>query len=585
MTSVENVFPHGGPRQSEYEYLFAIAHKRFPETLTNAEIQVLQHTVSSSELPSPEKYAACPETSYGTDTPRPEVRAAFLSWLATDLEARPYIPAKGLRVYSSTITGELDLSDQLQLPILDFRRCTAKDGINLADSQTNRLIFADCLLEKGIEASGLVVRGPVFLRRTVSQGQIRFVNATIESNLEWDGVKLNATKDALRLDGATIRGNVYFNESATIQGSEIVSEKFESLGHIMMLGTKVGGDVVCTGAKLSDTKFALTMDGAHITGNVLLNGGLQCPGTIRLLGCRIEGDLNFLGAKVNEVLCPNMVLSGDLKWCGVEKSELTSLDLRGARLKALRDDMASWPAQGNLELENLVYDTVILHDNQTNKQLDENQFNLAQEQPLNVAGRIAWLKLQSPTGRLRAQPWVQLSRHLESTNDKAGARKVLYDFHCLQAAGETWIFQRRVSIFLAWLEENPYRILWLVSVTLLIGTLIFSAADRSGAMISTAREKDGQPLAQTALKYYPPFSPFVYTLENALPLVKLGADDMWTPDPAHAGKAWFPQYPSLHWLRWFNSYGFLVNARRFIILFGWFQAAVLGAALTSRFKS
>jgi hypothetical protein len=43
--------------------------------------------------------------------------------------------------------------------------------------------------------------------------------------------------------------------------------------------------------------------------------------------------------------------------------------------------------------------------------------------------------------------------------------------------------------------------------------------------------------------------------------------------------------PSLNWLGWFNSYGFLTVTRWVIILLGWFQAAVLGAALTNRFKS
>ena len=98
-------------------------------------------------------------------------------------------------------------------------------------------------------------------------------------------------------------------------------------------------------------------------------------------------------------------------------------------------------------------------------------------------------------------------------------------------------------------------------------------------MITTTRDKDGRPLAGGALVHCPPFQPFIYTLENAVPLVKLGMDDKWTPDPAHDGKAWFPQYPWLNWLGWFNSYGFLNGSRQLIILLGWFQAAVLGAAV------
>jgi hypothetical protein len=95
-------------------------------------------------------------------------------------------------------------------------------------------------------------------------------------------------------------------------------------------------------------------------------------------------------------------------------------------------------------------------------------------------------------------------------------------------------------------------------------------------------------LCGAALAHYPRFAPFVYTLENALPLVKLGMDDKWAPDPFHGGDAWFPGHGwswCLQWLAMFNSYWFLAGVRWFLILFGWFQAAVLGAALTSRFKS
>jgi hypothetical protein len=137
------------------------------------------------------------------------------------------------------------------------------------------------------------------------------------------------------------------------------------------------------------------------------------------------------------------------------------------------------------------------------------------------------------------------------------------------------------------MEEAPARISYSILLTLLLGTLIFAGASpvRSGAMIPTARDRDEQPLAGTSLDRYPRFQPFIYTLENAVPLVKLGVDDKWTPDPAHGGKAWFPQYSRLNWLGYFNSYGFLTFSRWVIILLGWFQAAVLGASLTNRFKS
>jgi len=174
---------------------------------------------------------------------------------------------------------------------------------------------------------------------------------------------------------------------------------------------------------------------------------------------------------------------------------------------------------------------------------------------------------------------------LESNNNKAGAKHVIYEFRHLEAEAHSWLI-RRVLIAFAWLEEAPSRIVHLILPTLVVGTLIFAGASpqRSGAMIPTVAGKNGEPLTNAELTHYPRFQPFIYTLENVLPLVKLGIDDKWTPDPSHKGQPWFPQEHSLNWLEWFNSYGFLTVSRWLLILLGWFYAAVLGAALTSRFK-
>jgi hypothetical protein len=72
---------------------------------------------------------------------------------------------------------------------------------------------------------------------------------------------------------------------------------------------------------------------------------------------------------------------------------------------------------------------------------------------------------------------------------------------------------------------------------------------------------------------YPRFQPFVYTLENALPLVKLGQDDKWAPDPRYR--------PTTR----LTSYRFLSGFRWFLIVIGWFQATLLATAIGSRFKA
>jgi len=201
---------------------------------------------------------------------------------------------------------------------------------------------------------------------------------------------------------------------------------------------------------------------------------------------------------------------------------------------------------------------------------------------LKADDRVEWLMLQPCDRRIESQPWIHLSKYLQAKGDREGAKRVLYKLRCLQAQQKRLV-SRRWAIAFAWLEEAPWRILYSIAITLLLGTLIFAGASRSGAIIPSALVLTSTD-DRTVSNRYPPFQPFIYTLENAMPLVKLGMDDKWMLDVNHAGQTWFPENPSLDWLRVLNSYWFLAISRWVLILSGWFQATVLVAALSGRFK-
>jgi hypothetical protein len=125
----------------------------------------------------------------------------------------------------------------------------------------------------------------------------------------------------------------------------------------------------------------------------------------------------------------------------------------------------------------------------------------------------------------------------------------------------------------AWLEEAPVRIAWSIAFFLLLGWLVFGHAAASGALAPTDAGAyqaftTGKPMPEA----YPVLNPFMYTLENSVPLVHLGQDDKWAPDRSHVPTAAFTGYWFLMWVRWA------------LILLGWFQATVLAAALSGIFK-
>ncbi len=132
---------------------------------------------------------------------------------------------------------------------------------------------------------------------------------------------------------------------------------------------------------------------------------------------------------------------------------------------------------------------------------------------------------------------------------------------------------RTFAVAFAWLERAPSRILFPITVTLLLGWILFSRAAACGALAPTESEAyraftTGKPMPAA----YPVLNPFVYTLENAVPLVKLGLDEKWAPDQRHTAATVLTKYWVLMWARWL------------LILSGWFQATVLAAALLRRFK-
>jgi hypothetical protein len=411
------------------------------------------------------------------------------------------------------------------------------------------------------------IGGNVFLNNGFeSSGTIRLPGAKIKGDLSCSGAKLRVGDgNALHADGVEIGGSVFLN---TDSGQR---EDFESTGTIRFPGAHIKGILSCSGAKLKVTMGdALFADCAEIGANVCLNKGFESSGTIRLLATRIGGELAFIGAKTTTVGCKDMRLSGDMWWMGIQESGDAVLDLTGASLKNLRDDRESWPVPGRLILDGLTFEEVTLHERPSQEQVMNNSHG--PELPFNVDERVEWLRLQPPDRRINPQPWMQLRDLLERKGDRKGAKHVLYKLRCLQAENE-WFLLRRLVIAFAWLEEAPGRICFSIACFLLLGWLVFGYAGSHGALAPTEAEAYKAFIAgNPPPSAYPRLNPFLYTLDNAVPLVKLGQDEKWAPDRRYPGT------------NWFTNYWFLVWSRLVLIYLGWFQAGVLGAALLRRFK-
>jgi len=525
-----------------------LAHLRFDINLTRAETKVLTDSAGSIDPIEP-----------ALNSPRPDVRPEFIRWLATDHEAAKHIDPKGLRAWGVNLAGKLDFEECHIFPTLFFHRCTFCGEINLMSAEAKGIYLTESEIRGAVQADGVTVHGPVNVRRSEFLAEVRILGAIIESELSLTGAKFRGPGDALSLDNSTVGNNVFLNG------------EFESNGTVRMLGARVNGNIECDGAKFHAPTNALILDQAKIEGSVFFRNGLVSKGAIRLPVAEVKGDVEFWDVEVGEVSCRNLKLCGDFMWMLIRNPQLSTLKLIGASVRVLRDSLESRPASNQLKLDGFQYQDLISHKPPTAEELAGNR--LPEEHRLSAKDRVSWLMLQDPKVQTNAQPWVQLRNLLTSKGDDEGAKYVTYKFHCVLASRKGF-FRKKAAIAFAWLEESPVRILWLVFATLLVFTPLFWYAGARGALAPTEAEAykaftTGKP-AQSS---YPQLNPFIYTLDNALPLAKLGQDEKWAPDRRYPSTEFLTNYWFLMWMRWT------------LVLWGWFEAAVLGAAIVSRFKS
>lgn len=504
-----------------------------------------------------------------------DLSGAKLRWTEVALRAHLIDVGGGIYLRDMESSGSIDLSGAQIRDFLDC--CRAK------------------LTTKGeaLVARGALVGSAVDLSNLQSSGSVDLRGARIDSYLNCTGAKLKVSS-----------GDALLASHIAIGASAGLCDGFESTGTIRMDGAKIQGDLNCNGAKLTvqEDHLALSADMAMINGSVFLTNEFECLQPIRLVNATVKGSLSCMGARLGSVKCDDMRISTNLVWLGVRISKLTELNLSGAKVSHFRDDSNSWPMQGGLIIDGFEYDELTLHEIPTSRQIESNCYSRAL--PLKTEERLRWIKLQMKSRSLEPQPWLQLSKVFEMKGDRAGAKQVLAEFRRVKARELEWhpyedlrrMFthwfangalyrylrgairdlrhpNRALAVMFAWLEEMPMRILYSIAVSLIIGGLIFSHAGGLGALAPTESQAyeaftKGRPMPAA----YPALNPLVYTLENALPLVKLGQDDKWAPDRRHAPNGWATNYWLLMWVRWG------------LILFGWFQATVLAAAMVNRFK-
>ena len=150
--------------------------------------------------------------------------------------------------------------------------------------------------------------------------------------------------------------------------------------------------------------------------------------------------------------------------------------------------------------------------------------------------RLQWLSLE-PEEPFATQPYLQLAKVLKAAGDDDGAVGVLIEMERrrrrLEDKGRpdlqalSWLFR----VFAGY-GYAPARSAGAILCLSGLGWILYRRSYLSGGMVPTEKDAcrdfkhDGQTPANHEV-----FSPLVYSVENSLPIVKLGQADKWGPDP------------------------------------------------------
>ena len=389
-------------------------------------------------------------------------------------------------------------------------------------------------------ADGVKIGGSVFMNnvngRFTAEGEVSFRDALITGNLVCDGgTFLNGKGLTLNLGGATAGGTLYAGNGLT------------SLGEFRISLATLKGAVDLSGGNFTNKegeRFAISADSVIIEKYLALGPGFQSDGTVWLRAAHITGSLdvkhaNFLdpgrfalnltyakigtlhlyeGAKINGgVSLLEATIDTSLSWEDLESPELTTWDLRYAKVKTLAPQRKSWPISGRLRISGLVFD-----------ELAEPAAPLANAQ-------LRWIQLQ-PSGRFTTQPYDQLAAVFRGMGLQDEATKVMIaknKEHGRHTHGfKEFLWYKLFGPFINF-GYRPWNAFYLSIAIIILGFFLFRAGYRARVVTPTSNNAyENSDVASGKLtELYPRFNALSYSLETFVPFLGLEMDKYWRPNP------------------------------------------------------
>ncbi len=369
------------------------------------------------------------------DDTEQQVRAELIRYLLLGGEHAPRMHEKGIRLSGVTITGILDLEGCRIPHDIGLLDCRFEMQPVLRSAQLDTVSFDGSILP-GLAAERLDARGDLLLRAARVRGPIALRGARIGGDLAFDGAELSHPNDlVVRAERISIRGSASFR-GARVQGG------------ISLPGARAGGDFDFVGAHIErPTAVAIDVDAVHVNGDLIFRH-VEIKGRVSGASAQVDGDTDASGAKIlakgDIALNLNRSVVGGAFFLRDEAMLEGALSLNGSTLGAIVDEVASWPAPGDLLLNHCRYGGFL-------------------GSSVDASERLNWLSRQDPSRwgeDFWPQPYEQLARVMAEMGHPEDKRRVLIEKERLQRTSRRMRTPGKLTRALLWLSD---RVLWVTT--------------------------------------------------------------------------------------------------------------------------
>jgi hypothetical protein len=240
----------------------------------------------------------------------------------------------GINLTHAAVKGSISLAGRSTCNAAVVLTSASAGTVTLSDATITATATADALIGQHSRLASAMTIGSEFS----CVGGVDLYGMTVEGSVECLGkITTDPAQQALILTQANIKGNVIMRAPMSVDGQ------------VVLLGTKIGGQLVCWGARFHGDSAALSCEGTSVANGAFFDSGCRVEGGVSLCDAKIGSLLTFDGSEIVTSVPGRTALALERVTVGgalvLRRFECQGvLCLSDASVHTLVDDLESWPS-------------------------------------------------------------------------------------------------------------------------------------------------------------------------------------------------------------------------------------------------